>query len=90
MTRRTFSTYQLLSCPRLQTWVRACLTLPSFIAVGKDHNKLLFKDAAFLLTLAIADNALFGYESLDDVRKQKIPAAEYQLADRWIVSQHGP
>jgi Protein of unknown function (DUF3435) len=59
------------------------LTLPSFGAVDKDHDKLLFNDAAFLLTLSIADTALFGYESLDDVRKQKIPAGEDQLVLRY-------
>jgi Protein of unknown function (DUF3435) len=59
------------------------LTLLSFGAVGKDHDKLIYNDAAFLLILAIADDALFGYESLDDVRKQEIPSGEDQLVLRY-------
>lgn len=55
------------------------LFLPSFGAVGKDHGKLIYNDAAFLLVLAIADDALFGYKSLDDVQRQEIPAGEDQL-----------
>jgi hypothetical protein len=55
------------------------LFLPSFGAVGKDHDKLIYNDAALLLVLAIADGVLFGYQSLDDVRRQEIPVGEDQL-----------
>lgn len=40
---------------------------------------LIYNDAAFLLVLAIADEALFGFKSLDDIRRQEIPAGEDQL-----------
>ena len=57
--------------------------MPSFGAAGKDHKKLIYNDAAFLLTLAIADGALFGFQSLDDIRKQEIPPGENELILRY-------
>ena len=59
------------------------LTLTSFGAVAKEHGKLFYNDAGFLLAMAIADDALFGYESLDDVRKQRIPVGEDELVLRF-------
>ena len=50
-----------------------------FGAAGKEHEKFVYNDAAFLLAMAIADGALFGYETLDDVRRQEIPAGENEL-----------
>jgi hypothetical protein len=38
-----------------------------FNIVGKEHEKFIYNDAAFLLVLAIADGALFRYETLDDL-----------------------
>lgn len=51
----------------------------SFGAAGKEHEKFIYNDAAFLLTLAIADNALFGIKSLDDVRNMEILTSETKL-----------
>ena len=42
--------------------------LSSFGAVAKEHEKLFYNDASFLLAMAVADNALFRYESLEDVQ----------------------
>lgn len=43
--------------------------MSSFGVAAKEHEKLFYNDAGFLLAVAIADDALFGYESLEDVRK---------------------
>lgn len=39
----------------------------SFGAAAKEHKRLFYNDASFLLAMAIADGALFGYDSLDDI-----------------------
>ena len=44
----------------------------SFGAAGREHEKFIYNDEGFLLTLAIADNALFSLQSLDDVRNMDI------------------
>ena len=49
-------------------------TLFSFGAAAKEHEKLFYNDAGFLLFMVIADGALFRYESLKDVRAQEIPS----------------
>ncbi|KAJ4507488.1 hypothetical protein HRR83_004066 [Exophiala dermatitidis] len=54
-----------------------------FGAAAKDHERLFYNDAGFLLAMAIADNALFGYESLEDVRAQEIPSGEDELVLRF-------
>lgn len=36
-----------------------------------------------LLALAFADNALYGFETLDDFWKQEIPPGENELILRW-------
>jgi hypothetical protein len=38
-----------------------------FGTAGKEHDKFIYNDAAFLLSIAIADGALFSYKTLDDV-----------------------
>jgi hypothetical protein len=40
--------------------------------IGKEHLKLIYNYIAHLLAMAIAVNALFGIESLDDLAKLKI------------------
>ena len=35
-----------------------------FGAGAKEHKRLFYNDAGFLLALAFADDALFGYDSL--------------------------
>lgn len=47
-----------------------------FGAAGKEHNLLVYDDVACLLTLAFADNALFGYDSLDQLLTQEIPPGD--------------
>lgn len=51
----------------------------SFGATGKNYKKLIYNDAALLLTLAIVDDALFGFKSLDDVQKQEIAPGENDI-----------
>jgi hypothetical protein len=41
---------------------------------GRDHKVFIYNDAAFILVLAIADGALFGFQTLYDVRKQEAPS----------------
>jgi hypothetical protein len=48
-------------------------THPSFGVAGNEHEKLVYNDATFLLAMAITDGALFGFESLDDLKKQENP-----------------
>jgi hypothetical protein len=40
-----------------------------FNSAGKEHEEFICNDAAFLLAMVIADGALFGYETLDDLQK---------------------
>jgi hypothetical protein len=44
---------------------------------------LIWNDAAFFLPMAIADKALWGYDSLDDLQRQKIPPGDDVLPLRW-------
>jgi hypothetical protein len=50
-----------------------------FNTAGREHEKFIYNDAAFLLVMAIADGALFGYETLDDLQMQEIPEGENEL-----------
>ena len=50
-----------------------------FGSAGKEHDKFIYNDAVFLLAVAIADGALFGYETLDDLRRREIPSGENKL-----------
>ena len=36
-----------------------------------EHEKFIYNDTAFLLAMDIADGALFGYKTLDDLQKQE-------------------
>jgi hypothetical protein len=51
----------------------------SFGAAGKEHEKFIYNDAAFLLAMAIAVGALFGFECLEDRQNQAIPPGENEL-----------
>jgi Protein of unknown function (DUF3435) len=55
----------------------------SFRAAAKEHEKLFYNDAGFLLAMAVADDALLGYDSLEDVRRQEIPEVEDELVLRF-------
>ena len=63
---------------------RAYLSLhSSFGAAGSEHEKFIYNDAGFLLIMAIADNALYGLKSLDDVQGMEIPPGENELNLRY-------
>ncbi|KIW11740.1 hypothetical protein PV08_09012 [Exophiala spinifera] len=55
----------------------------TFGAAAKDHRRLFYNDAGLLLQLAIADGALFGYDTLADVRQQVIPAGKDEVILRF-------
>jgi Protein of unknown function (DUF3435) len=57
-----------------------------FNSAGREHVKFIYNDAAFLLVIAIADSALFGYETLNGLRKQEIPVGENELPLRFKES----
>ena len=44
---------------------------------------MFYNDAGFLLAMAIADGALFGYDTLDDVRQQLIPTGKDEVILRF-------
>jgi len=51
------------------------------LALPEKNKKFIYSDAAFLLTLAIADNTLFGIKSLDDVQNMEILIAFGEIGD---------
>ena len=53
--------------------------LHSYGTAAKEHPKLLYNSTAFFLVMAIADNALFGIESLKDLQAFEIPVGEEEL-----------
>ena len=57
-----------------------------FNTAGREHEKFIYNDAAFLLVMAIADGALFGFETLDNLQKQEIPVGENELPLRFEES----
>jgi hypothetical protein len=57
-----------------------------FGTASKEHTKFIYNDAAFLLSMAVADRTLFGYETLNYVRRQEIPAGENELILRFKKS----
>ncbi|KAI9770979.1 MAG: hypothetical protein M1840_002683 [Geoglossum simile] len=48
-----------------------------------EHETFKFNTVLFLLALAFADNALFGYSSLSDLGDQEIPEGDDELPLRW-------
>jgi Protein of unknown function (DUF3435) len=52
-----------------QRWVKNNRNPENIVSnsAGKEHEKFIYNDAAFLLAMAIADGVLFGYETLDDL-----------------------
>jgi hypothetical protein len=58
----------------------------SFGAAAKEYKRLFYNDADFLLMMAIADGALFGYDTLDDLRQQVIPAGKNKVIFRFKKS----
>ncbi|KAI9767321.1 MAG: hypothetical protein M1840_005730 [Geoglossum simile] len=54
----------------------------SFGAAGREHVKLLYNDSTLLLAMAIADEALFGFNSMEDLWRQEIPQGEDEVSLR--------
>ena len=47
-----------------------------FGRAGREHDKFIYDDAAFLFNMAMAKRARFGYETFADLREQEIPAGQ--------------
>ena len=54
-----------------------------FGASTSQHGKLLYDDTQYLLALAIADHAIYGIDSVEDLWELQIPANENELLLRW-------
>ncbi|KAI9764758.1 MAG: hypothetical protein M1840_008027 [Geoglossum simile] len=54
----------------------------SFGAASREHAKLLYNNGALLLAMAIADEALFGFNSMEDLWRQEIPQGEDKVSLR--------
>lgn len=52
----------------------------------REHDRFIHDDSAFLLTMAMADKALFGYETFVDLQEQEIPPGENELVLRFKKS----
>ena len=50
------------------------------------HDKFIFEDVPYLLTMTFADKALFGFNTLADLQEQQIPKGQDELALRWRES----
>jgi hypothetical protein len=46
----------------------------------------MYSDALFLLAMALADKALFGYKTFADIQRQKIPAGDDEMELKWKKS----
>ena len=57
-----------------------------FGTAGHEHDRFIYDDSAFLLTMAMADKALFGYETSADLQEQEIPLGENELVLRFKES----
>jgi hypothetical protein len=55
----------------------------SFGAAAKEQEKLMYCDASFLIGMALADSALFSYQTVADIRRQKLPAGDTEMELRW-------
>jgi len=62
-------------CPELRPGVKTCKQegLRSFITPAREHPKLIYNNTAFFIAIAVADKALFGIESLDDLQQLEVP-----------------
>jgi len=57
-----------------------------FGTVLQEHDKFIYDDTSFLLNMAFADKALFGYDTLADLQEQKIPKGQDAVVLRWRKS----
>ena len=72
-----------------QRWVKKNNRDPEnivFGTAGREHDKFIYDDAAFLFNMAMVDRALFGYETFADLREQEIPAGQNELVLRFRAS----
>lgn len=58
-------------------------------ASTSQHGKLLYDDTQYLLALALADKAIFGVNSVEDLWQLQIPSGENELILRWNDSVKG-
>ena len=58
----------------------------SFGSTTGQHSKLTYDDTHQLLVMAVADKALYGVETLYDLRKMKIPVGEQNMILPWKES----
>ena len=54
-----------------------------FGTAGREHEQFIYDDTGLLLTMAMADRALFGYETFADLQEQEIPAGQDELVLRF-------
>lgn len=57
-----------------------------FGTVLQEHDQFIYDDAAFLLTMAFADKALFGFDTLAELQQQRIPKGKNEVVLRWQKS----
>lgn len=48
-----------------------------------EQEQLMFDDASFFLALAFFDQAIFGYQTLNDLRQQRMPEGQNELTLRF-------
>lgn len=54
-----------------------------FGTAGREHDRFIYDDARFLLTIAMQDRALFGYDTFADLQEQQIPAGQNEMPLRF-------
>ena len=62
------------------------ILISKFIRFGTaiwDCNEPIYSGALYLLALALADNALYGFSSSEEVFEQRIPEGQDELVLRW-------
>jgi Protein of unknown function (DUF3435) len=57
-----------------------------FSTVLREHDKFIYDDVSFLLTMAFADKALCGFDKMADLQEQQIPEGQSELVLRWRES----
>lgn len=81
--------YAVVVSPRRVTVPKEVLT-PEHMSIeglrsraGKDHAVLAYNTTAFILYFALADNALLGYRTLDDVWEHEMNDEETMTPPTW-------
>ena len=54
-----------------------------FGTVLREHDMLIWDDTVFLLIMAFADKALWGFNTMADLQEQRIPQGQDYLTLRW-------